>query len=259
MTVPFNASTRWRTSAATSIAFAPFRFDTASVTAGWKELPAANSTYCEGSSPPSRTTATSRRYTGRLFAPPATTFADVGGRAQKLAGFDNELLVRAGEAPPGSGDWMPPAPGRPGRERASTQRGALRRVPPASSRRSPPMMATAETLSACLMVSCTCAAILRSSKPAVTGTGQCQREDRDIIDGTRLDQRLRRAGRNQVEVGEHLLVQLDDALLLVLATLKRTIAIAAPGCVGRVDVLDSGNLPQELLHRLRDPLFDLPR
>ena len=52
---------------------------------------------------------------------------------------------------------------------------------------------------------------------AVALARERQRQDRHIIDRARLDQRRRGARRDQVEVGEHLLVQPDDGFLFVLA------------------------------------------
>ena len=49
---------------------------------------------------------------------------------------------------------------------------------------------------------------------------QRKREDRDIVNGTGLDEGLACARRDQVEVGKHLLVKLDDALFLILPDSK---------------------------------------
>src|SRR5690349_23903889 len=64
---PRKASTRASTRSATETAFAPLRFETASVTAGHRAgSPAeADLTYCDGSSLPSWTRATSPKNTGR--------------------------------------------------------------------------------------------------------------------------------------------------------------------------------------------------
>src|SRR3954454_21679159 len=72
---PRKASTRASTRSATETAFAPLRFETARVTAGHRAgSPAeADLTYCDGSSPPSWTRATSPKHTGRPPATPTTT------------------------------------------------------------------------------------------------------------------------------------------------------------------------------------------
>ena len=43
-----------------------------------------------------------------------------------------------------------------------------------------------------------------------------EREDWNVVDGARLDERRRCSRRDEVEIGEQLLVQADDALLLSL-------------------------------------------
>ena len=54
----------------------------------------------------------------------------------------------------------------------------------------------------------------------VAAAGEREREDRHIVDGARLDERLRCARRDEVEIGEQLLIQADDALLFVLADVE---------------------------------------
>ncbi len=51
----------------------------------------------------------------------------------------------------------------------------------------------------------------------VAAAGERERENRHIVDRARLHQGLRSARRDQVEIGEQLLVQSDDALLFVLS------------------------------------------
>ena len=52
---------------------------------------------------------------------------------------------------------------------------------------------------------------------AVTRAVQGERQDRDVVDGVRLDQRRRRTRRRAVHRREQLGVDLDDALFLVRA------------------------------------------
>ena len=51
-------------------------------------------------------------------------------------------------------------------------------------------------------------------------TRERQRQDGDIVDGAGLDEGLACARRDQVEVGEHLLIEPDDALFLILTHLE---------------------------------------
>lgn len=94
---------------------------------------------------------------------------------------------------------------------------------------------------------------------AVSLTGKRERENRNVVDGARLDQRQRRAGRNQVEVGEHLLIQADDAGLFVLSHLKTDDRQRLSRAGSGVDVFDAGNFMQQFLHRLGDAFFHFPR
>ena len=77
----------------------------------------------------------------------------------------------------------------------------------------------------------------------------------NVIDGSRLDQRLRGARRNQVEIGEHLLVQPDDAFFFILAHIKANDRDAGSRAGSRIDVFDAGDLPEQALHGLRDACF----
>ena len=66
-------------------------------------------------------------------------------------------------------------------------------------------------------------------------------------------------GRDQVEVGEELLVEADDALLFVLPDVEAHDRERHAGAGGGVDVLDAGDLPEQLLHGLGDALFHFVR
>jgi hypothetical protein len=92
---------------------------------------------------------------------------------------------------------------------------------------------------------------------AVAVARKGQRQDGDVVDRARLDQRLGGAGGNQVEVREHLLVQVDDALLFVLSHFESHDGEGTAGARGGVDVLDPRYLPEQLLHRLGDAFFHL--
>ena len=77
----------------------------------------------------------------------------------------------------------------------------------------------------------------------------------DIVDGARLDQRRTGSGWDQVKIGEHLLIQTDDGFFFILADIEADDGQRIAWRRSRVDVFDPRNLPQELLHRFRHPLF----
>ena len=128
-----------------------------------------------------------------------------------------------------------------------------------TSRRWPPIRVTAETSGTCLMVSSSCAAIRRRFEIVVAAAGERQRENGHIVDGARLHQRLRSARRDQIEIGEQLLVQADDALLFVLAHIETHDRQRHAGAGSGVDVLDARNLPEQFLHGPGDALLHLVR
>ena len=74
-----------------------------------------------------------------------------------------------------------------------------------------------------------------------------------------LDERLRNAPRNTVEIRLQLLVQLDQALLDVLANLEPHDGQALARAGGRVNVFHAGDFPEQLLHRTRGALLYLLR
>ena len=122
-------------------------------------------TYCDGSSPPSVTSATSRTKTGLPFGDADHHVAHVLGGAQELAGFEQELAVAGVElARRQAAVGQPERAGHlQGREIVGRQL-ALGSSTMRISRRCPPISVTAETSGTCLMASCTCAAMRRSSK-----------------------------------------------------------------------------------------------
>ena len=58
---------------------------------------------------------------------------------------------------------------------------------------------------------------------------QCEREDRHVIDGPRLDERPGHAGRDPVRIGRHLLVEPDNGVLLGFAHLEADDHHGLPG------------------------------
>jgi len=91
---------------------------------------------------------------------------------------------------------------------------------------------------------------------AVALAPERQRQDGHVVDGARLDERLGGARRDEVEIGVHLLVELDDAVFLVLADVEADDGHGHPRAGCGVDVLDARDLPDQLLHGLGDPLLD---
>ena len=116
--------------------------------------------------------------------------------------------------------WTSPARRPPGRASGCTPARRPGRAPPRTSRRWPPIIVTAETSGDCLMTSCDLRRHAPQLEIAVALAPQRQRQNRHIVDRARLDQRRRRARRDQIEVRGELLVQPDDALLLVLADVE---------------------------------------
>jgi hypothetical protein len=84
-----------------------------------------------------------------------------------------------------------------------------------------------------------------------------QRQHRHIVDGLRLDQRTRRAEGDAVKIRLQLLVQLDQRLFDVVPHLEANNRHARTIATGRIDILDAGNLPQQLFHRPRDTVLEL--
>ena len=148
--------------------------------------------------------------------------ADVVGAAQELAGLEQELAIAGWRTcPTAGGGWMPPA-------RLQHLQGRHRDTPPAGLRRASTAHLAAlpaddgdrrdvrHLLDRVVELRGEPAQL----EIAVAVAPERQRQDRHVVDRARLDERRRGAGRDQVEVGEHLLVQPDDALLFVLADVE---------------------------------------
>ena len=86
-----------------------------------------------------------------------------------------------------------------------------------------------------------------------------QAQDRHVVDRSRLDQRFGSARRYAVEIREHFLVDPNNGVFLVLADVETNDHHRGAGAGGGVDVLDPGDLPQQLLHRFGDSLLHLAR
>ena len=82
-----------------------------------------------------------------------------------------------------------------------------------------------------------------------------QSEDRDIIDGTSLDQRLRHSRRHAIEIRVKLAVDLDQGIFLRRADQEAYDHQALPWRRRRVHILDPGDLMHQILDRQRDTLL----
>ncbi len=91
----------------------------------------------------------------------------------------------------------------------------------------------------------------------VTGAPEGKGEDGHIVDRSRFYERLGNARRDLVVVGHELVVEVDDALLHVLADIEPHDGDAHAGSRHGVDVFHALDLPEELRHGFRDPLIDL--
>ena len=87
--------------------------------------------------------------------------------------------------------------------------------------------------------------------------GERQRQNRHIVDRPRLDQRTADTRGNRVGICLELLIETDDGPLLILSDFEAHHHHGHAGRRGRVNVFDSGDFPEELLHRLGDALLDL--
>src|ERR1051325_4592401 len=77
----------------------------------------------------------------------------------------------------------------------------------------------------------------------ISTAGQRQCQDWHIVDRTRLDERLRSAGRNQVVIGQQFLVKPNDALLFILTDKETNNRHRAAGTRRRINVFDTRELP----------------
>ncbi len=91
----------------------------------------------------------------------------------------------------------------------------------------------------------------------VAVTRESKRQDRDIVDGARLDQGLACARWDQIKIGKHLLIELDNAFFFIFTHSKPDNGHRKTGRRGRIDILHPWDLPEELFHGSRDPLFHL--
>ncbi len=88
---------------------------------------------------------------------------------------------------------------------------------------------------------------------------QRQRQDRHIVNGAGLDERLRDSRRHAVEVRVELAVDLDQRVFLRRADQKAHDDQALPGSRSRVHILDARDLVHQVLDGQRDALFHLGR
>ncbi len=128
-----------------------------------------------------------------------------------------------------------------------------------SSRRCPPISATAETSGVCLIGVVHLRGDPAQLEIAIALAPEGQREDGHVVNGARLHQGRGSARRNQVHVRGQLLIQPYDALLFVLAYEKTHDGHRRSRARGRINVLHSRDLPQQLLHGFGDALFYFAR
>ena len=93
----------------------------------------------------------------------------------------------------------------------------------------------------------------------VVRAGQRERHHRHVVDRAGLHHRWRHAWRQCARVRGELLIQPDERLLFVLSDEESDDDHGATAAGGGVDVLDTGYLPQQLLDRPGDTLFDFGR
>jgi len=89
----------------------------------------------------------------------------------------------------------------------------------------------------------------------LTPEGQCQYWN--VVDVARLDQRRRHSVRNTIKIGQQLRLQSDNGFLLVLPHVKTDYYQGRGRARSGIDVFDPGNFPEQLLHGLGCPLFNL--
>jgi len=86
---------------------------------------------------------------------------------------------------------------------------------------------------------------------------QCQRHYRHVVDGTRLNHGGRSPRRDQRDVRGQLLIEPDERALVVFPYQEADDDHRAARARRRVQVLDARNLPEQLLERTGDALFNL--
>src|ERR1019366_8658314 len=93
----------------------------------------------------------------------------------------------------------------------------------------------------------------------VTVAPESERQDGNVVNRARLDDRLGGTGGNQVEVRIEFVVELADRVFFFFTHLEAHDGHAEPRPRGRVDVLDAGDFPDELFHRSGDALLNFLR
>ena len=88
---------------------------------------------------------------------------------------------------------------------------------------------------------------------------QRHRQNGNIVDGARLDQRLRNSRRHTIEVRVELAIDLDQRVFLGRADKKTYNHQALPRRRSRVHIFNARNLMHQVLDRQRYPLFHLGR
>ena len=87
-------------------------------------------------------------------------------------------------------------------------------------RRCPPMILTSETSLTSFDLIVNLRGNAAQSEVIVGIAGESERQDRDVINRTRFDDRQTGARGNQIEVGRHLLIETNNACLFILADVK---------------------------------------
>ena len=82
----------------------------------------------------------------------------------------------------------------------------------------------------------------------IARTVKRERENRHIINGTQLDERLRRAVRDVVEVRLQLLIQAHQALVCIGADDEPHEHEALAGARGGINILHAGDFPEQFFH-----------
>src|SRR5579862_5788875 len=88
---------------------------------------------------------------------------------------------------------------------------------------------------------------------------QRERHDGDVVDGASLYERLRNTGRNTIKIGVQLVVRLNERVFFFGPDVEAHDDHAQAGMTDRVDVFDSGNFAQQLLHRQANALSNFSR
>jgi hypothetical protein len=84
-------------------------------------------------------------------------------------------------------------------------------------------------------------------------------QDRHIVDRARLDDGPDDAWWDAIRIRGQFLIEANERGFLRLVHLEADDDHRLSGTRGRVDVFHAGHFPEQLLHRTRDPLFDIRR